>query len=472
MNNNVDISTTRVIETELIRIEISEDGLAAYATIKHFALPIPKIAQEFKNLLLKSNLTFGLIPENIRKLIKDGNPTQSLQIARGIPPVNGIKGAIKLLVNFSQRPEYDIEKQNFTSYEALKHPNLVFEGTPLLEITPPRPSRNGKSVTGDPILPAVAVPPEPIQLTLGENVAYSSENPNVIVATGDGLATFENNRVSVIACRVFKGDVSGVMGPIIETRPVIVLGDAKAGTSIESEQNIEIYGTIEDVMFVSQGDIIVHQGYVGRGKGYLKAAGNVLLAFALNQQIEAGGSVYFISELIGCNVKAGKQIISPTGGIIGGEVEALFGIRIFFAGSDEAVVTRLTVGRPAQLLEKKRELDQLIETHQKMMKENKQLLYDLVMKQLNNNLSDSELEHLIALQEAKKMLPEKINALEHQLTELNNMVSRLENASIQINGIIHEKVILTINDEKFVITDKTRRKEYRLHRGNITAFPL
>ena len=472
MNNNIDINSARVIETDLFCVEISEDGLAAYATIKHFYDPIPKIAQAFKTLLLNSNLTVGLIPDNIRKLIKDRDPTQRLQIARGVPPVSGLKGAIKLLANFSQRPEYHIEKQNFTSYEALKLPNLVFAGTPLLEITPPVPSRNGKSVTGKPIFPAVVVPPEPLQLTLGENVAYSNDKPNIVIATCDGLASFENNTVSVTACRVFKEDVSGVIGPIIENRPVVILGDAKAGTSIECQQNIEIYGTIEDVMLVSQGDIIVHKGYVGRGKGYLKAAGNVLLSFALNQHIVAGNSVYFISELIGCTVKAGNQIISPTGGIIGVVAKALFGIRIFFAGSEEAVVTRLTVGRPAQLLEKKRELDQLIEMHQKMMKENKQLLYDLVMKQLNNNLSDSELEHLIALQESKKMLPEKITALENQLTELNNMVSRLENAAIQINGTIHEKVLLTINDEKLVITDQTRRKEYRLHRGNITALPL
>ncbi len=460
------------IEHPFISLEISDDRMTAFGQILDFSLPMGQIAGELKKVLIAAGITRGLIMDNIKQLLRDRNPNQKLAIATGRKAVAGRAGEIKELVTFFARPDLDVEKFQVSHIKELKHPNLVLKGAPLLNVTPPRPARDGFTVTGE-RLPASGPKNSPdFKFELGEHVSRSPENPQIIIAEIDGLATYQNDRVSIKPILVIPGNVSLENSPVHYPGTVIVMGDVKAGTKIEAGQDIEVYGTVEDAVLQAERDILIYQGFVGHGKGKVSAQRHVILAFALYQKINAGHTLLFFKELIGCKVFARKNIIARTGGIIGGYNEALEKILLHFAGSEEAVKTQLVVGRRSTLMEKRRELDELIQHYQELLRANKQQIYDLVIKQLDDLITEEEEAHLSQLQMQKRILPSKIQEIEAQLTTLNSEVGHLENAAIEIRGILHEKVSLAIGDARLNIKEKTRRRLFRVSGNRIVAHSL
>ncbi|MCB0261883.1 MAG: FapA family protein [Calditrichia bacterium] len=466
------VKQTQKIETDLFLIEIAEDGMSAFARIKNFSEPLQKIASELKQLLSEHHITRGLISDNARKLLKDQNPNQRMVIAKGVQPVPGKAAEVREISKFISRAEIDPNRLKVSDLGELKHQNLVFKDKPLIRIIPPVPTQDGWTVTGTRIPAKIQVSMERPKIITGPNTAFSPDDPDLIIATVDGLATFVEQTVAVEAYTVVKGDMGPEIGSLDEKRPVLVLGDVKAGSTIESSGDVEIYGTVEDVSIKSGRDIIIHRGFVGRGKGTLKSQRHTILTFALYQTIEANDTVFFLTELIGCKVSAGQKVVGRTGGIIGGETKGLFGIQVHFAGSEEAVVTKLMVGRREQLVRRKREMDDLIVQYQESIKENKQKMYELVMKQIDNKITEIELEHLNSLQIEKKMIPEKIREIEEKLTDINELVKDLENADIEIRGIVNEKVSLSICDARLMVQEKARRKRYYLSGDKILAGSL
>ncbi len=457
----------------VITVTLSNDKMTAYARIRDFSLPLKELLSHLKAEMLAAGIRRGLVKENIEKLVRDRDPEQKLVIARGVPPREGKKGAIVPLTEFARRAEFDIDKLSIPDIEKLKHPNLVFAGTPLLRIAPGRKSQEGYTVTGEVLKPATDMQnPEP-EIELGANVAYSEKEPNVIVARCNGLAIFKDKTViEVKPYKVIKGDAGFKYRGLKHKGNLIILGDLKAGCDLEVSGDVEVYGTMEDARIDAGRDVIIYHGFVGRGKGKIKAGRNIILGFGLYQELEAGETVLFFRELMGCKVYAGKNIVSIAGGIIGGINEALHKISIQFAGSEEAVKTELIVGRPARIKQKKQAVENKIKSCQEEIEENKNLIYELVRKQLDDEISPEEARQLAELQERKKTLPNKIRQLEEELMRINEQFKNIKNSYIEIRGTVNERVLIIINDARLLIEHKTRRKLMRLSGNAISTSML
>ncbi|RMD50164.1 MAG: DUF342 domain-containing protein, partial [Ignavibacteria bacterium] len=220
--------------------------------------------------------------------------------------------------------------------------------------------------------------------------------------------------------------------------------------------------TVEDAQLEAERDIIIYHGFVGRGRGLVKAGRNVILSFALHQNLEAGDSILFYKEMMGTSCKAGGKILSVKGGIIGGRAEALEKISIKFAGSEEAVKTDLMVGNWKPLNLRKLEVEEEIKALQKKLEEGKKRLYELIRRQIDKKTTPEEDEELLRLQDEKKQLPEEIAELESELESLNNAIQKGKNAIIEISGTIYERVGIYISDANMMMTRKKVRKRFRL----------
>ena len=446
-----------------VQITVSEDKMTVYAQITDFSLPLREIAAHLKKELLENGIRRGLIKANVEKLLKDKDPNQKLLIAKGLFPREGKMGSIVPLANFSKRADFDIEKLSVPDIEVLKHPNLVFTNTPLVKVVAGRESQKGYTVTGETLEPNTRISDPTPKIELGQNVTFSKEDPNVVVATCDGLAILQDDAfVDVIPYRVIHGTAGYEYNGLTHEGSIIILGDVRAGVEIEATEDIEVYGTVEDARLKAGRDIIIYHGFVGRGKGKISAQRNAILGFALYQEIKAGNVLLFFRELMGCRVFAGKCILSIAGGIIGGVSEAQEKICIQFAGSEEAVKTDLIVGQPNRLKQHKQQLETEIETSQKEIEQSKEILYELVRKQLDDQLEPDEAELLEELQARKKMLPDKIRELETELTRVNEQIKKLVHAYVEIRGPIYERVSVTIGEGRLLIDEKNRSKKLRL----------
>lgn len=468
-STNMDVDTA----TPVITIKLSNDKMTAFARINDFSLPLKTLLSRLKEEMIAAGIRRGLVKENIEKLVRARDPEQKLVIARGVHPREGKKGAIVPLTEFARRTDFDIDKLSIPDIEQLKHPNLIFAGTPLLRIAPGRKSKEGFTVTGEILKPARDIQnPEP-EIELGENVAYSDEDPSVIVARCDGLAIFKDKSfIEVKPYKVIKGDAGFQYRGLKHEGNLIILGDLKAGCDLEVSGDVEVYGTMEDARIHAGRDVIIYHGFVGRGKGKIKAGRNIILGFGLYQEMSAGESILFFRELMGCKVYAGKNILSIAGGIIGGTSEAFHKISIQFAGSEEAVKTELIVGKSARIKQKKQAVESEIKSSQEEIEKNKDLIYELVRKQLDDEITPEETRQLAELQERKKILPDKIRELEEELVKINEQFKNIKNSYIEIRGAINERVLIVIDEARLLIEQKTRRKLMRLSGNAISASML
>ena len=442
---------------DFVRLEISRDHMEVYATISNFSLPPSKLAEILKRKLQQAGVCFGLEKENIKKLLLQQQANKRILVARGRPPQLGRPAQIQKLVDFTPRKPIVFDQKLEIRFGSFRHPNLVRKGTALIRLIPGQPSREGRTVLGEPI-PVKAVPQ--ITLEMGEEVIRDPNHPNVIVAATDGFAFFEEpNKVWVKPVRVLDR-MDPTVGNVRESGSVIVLGDVKANTRIEAGEDVEVYGVVEDARIHGHRDVIVHKGFIGHGKGLIMADRHVLLAFARYQNIQAGQNLYFEYELIGSNVTAGNMILSPRGRIISGRCEAQYRIQVDVVGSAEGVPTSLIVGQDDLLKRKLAKVQEEIDAYYDRIIELKQEIYDLVLRQIDGDLNEQEEKHLQFLQRQNDLIPERIQKMEAEKKHLEKALENIKKADVIVTGDIFEKVAIQIEKKTYEVKRKLRRRRF------------
>lgn len=467
MNASVPMSSEKP-STDPIHIQVSADEMYAYAQISDFSLPLPHLVKKFKQSLARHGIRKGILPENIKRLLWEKNPHLRLVIARGLPVEDTVAASYQKLVSFESRPPLVIENNLPIDLKKLRHGNLVFQGTPLLQIAVQK-KQTTITVTGKTVeLPADA---ESL-IKLGPNVKLEEGDALQVVATTDGLAIMKDHDwIDVIPCTVVKHSVPA-SSVIRSEHSIIVLGDVETGCSLQTPGDIEVYGTVKDSVLKAGNDLIIQQGFVGKNAGVIEAGRHTLLGFAHNKHIQTGQVLWFDNELINCNVFAAKKIISQKGRVVGGNIEALEQIDIKSAGSSEEIGTHLQVGRTDYLKEKKEQLNEMIQEYFRNLDEVKKNIYDLVIKKVDRTITLPELEMLEQFQLNKEIIPEKIKELEENLTRLNNEIERMQRATISIHQDIFPGVVISIGDYSRKIYRADKRLEFKLMDGRIFAYPI
>jgi uncharacterized protein (DUF342 family) len=104
---------------------------------------------------------------------------------------------------------------------------------------------------------------------------------------------------------------------------------------VKAAGNIEVNGTVEKAELDAEGDIIVHQGIIGKNSGMVKAGRSIWARFIENTNVEAGNMVVVSDGIINSNVDAFKRIIcrGKRAYIVGGRLRASEEINAKILGS-------------------------------------------------------------------------------------------------------------------------------------------
>jgi len=457
-------------QDDVIVLEISPDEMTARAAISDFSLPLPELARKLKALMTQAGVRAGIQVENIKTLLQTQRPHHREVIARGEPAREGKPARIKHLIDFSARQALHLDDSHNDDLTKWNHPNLVFEGTPLVEITPGVPGQPGKTVKGRPL------PPRPIAKTApkpGKNTHWHPGNSSLIIADCDGLAYITpENIVEVEPRQIIRGNAEHDLQQLFSDGSLIVMGDVKPGSRIKAKEDVEVFGTAEDAYLEAGRDVLLHRGFVGRGHGSLIAGRDAIIGFAFFKKISAGRNIWFQTELIGCEAQAGQQIISAEGRIVGGTNEALKKINIRTAGSDENVKTELIAGQQQLLQQKIARMEELIQNYYEELDMTKKNIYDLIVKKMNDHLTAEELTALDQHQASKDEIPQKIQEIEQQLTQMNQEIEEIKHAEIEVRGAIHPNVHATVGKLDRTIKDKTFMKKFVISKGKLVLSPL
>ncbi len=330
------------------KINVSKDRLKAYL---HLFPPGPDGAEVTKNnvmkLLEQQKVTYGIkhdvIEEAIATVKKTGECINGECIAEGIPPIPGEDARVEYQVNLSFTHKPKIGKDGRADYYSIHLFENVDEKQTLAKILPPTDGTPGTDVYGEQI---AATPGNTSQLALGKNVMTLPDDPTTLISEKTGHVYVRDENLFVEEVLKIETDVDFHTGNIDFVGDILIEGDIKSGFSVKAAGSVSVNGTIEDAIVEAGGSVIVHSGFIGKGKGRIKAGGDVVVKHVRNQTIMARNNIMIDGESLDANLFAGNEMFVEIkkSWIVGGVAVARNRVQAYAIGSSSHVPTEVAAG--------------------------------------------------------------------------------------------------------------------------------
>lgn len=266
-------------------------------------------------------------------------------VAEQVLVENGRDGAIEELTPIPSKPTPKILSNGNTDYKNLNWNAPIKANEVIANRVDPTEGSDGRTIFGDVIK---ALPGSPIQLPAGVGTLLSDDG-KVLKAVYDGYLYWRDGRICVGESMVIEGDVDYHTGNIKHAGELLIKGHVRSGFSVEAAGNIVVHGQVEGARVWSrEANVEIRGGVFGKGKAEIHAHQTLIIEFAQEAKLFAGGTLYFNKFLMNCNTFAMGAIESLTevGTVVGGEASTYQDIKIGYAGNSPAIHTVLSIQTP------------------------------------------------------------------------------------------------------------------------------
>jgi len=94
-------------------------------------------------------------------------------------------------------------------------------------------------------------------MPVGANTEISPDNPNVLISSIDGNVMLKGGLVMVDSVYIIPTSIDFKTGNVNYVGSLHIKGDVKSGFEVQSDNDIQIDGLVEDAKVVSGGNIII-----------------------------------------------------------------------------------------------------------------------------------------------------------------------------------------------------------------------
>lgn len=403
----------------IMSVEITDMEMKAFMSVRPPGIGGSDLTFENILAILKNNgVIFGIRDETIQRFEEKPDYNTHVLIAEGAKPVNG--NDAKIIYNFKTDHTNVVlkEKDGKVDFKDLNIVENVVAGQFLAKKIPHEEGQQGQTVTGK-MLPAKSG--KDIEIGIGKNVRLS-EDGKTAISEINGQVLIVNKKINVEPIYTVAGDVNLHTGNILFLGTVIVKGNVDDGFSVKASGNVEVMGNVGKCEIDAEGDVIVHQGILGKNGGKVRSGGNVLAKFIEHSHILSAGNVIASEGIIHSTVDSNKKIICQgrRASIVGGRLRAAEEINAKHFGSVAGSETILEVGYDPQ---SKEQLVRFEEKNEELMK---------IIEEVELNIKT--LQNLKKMQQ-KKFPKEKALYLEELMQKRSEHLTEVE----EINKEIHEK---------------------------------
>ncbi|MBM4065931.1 MAG: DUF342 domain-containing protein [Planctomycetes bacterium] len=448
-------------KTKFLSVKVSDDHMKVYLTVEPVAQEDSDInSDDVLKILQSKNVSFGIKKEVIKntldKVKQEKISMENVLIAEGDHAINGEDGRLEFLFNINKKIKPQEGAHGKVDFHELSLVENVEKEQPLVKLIDPTPGAPGKNVYGKIVNP---VHGKPCVLPMGENTKVSNKDTKLLVSCIDGIVKYVGGVVSVKSCYAVEKDVDFSTGNITSKGTVVVKGNVRSGFILNAAGDVEVWGTAEDSVIKSKGNVLIKGGFIGSGKGKIEAEGDVTISFARNQTIVAT-NVIILREAVDCTIYA-KNTVKVSGdkiSIEGGITTAGAVIEVESLGSKNEVHTDVEAG-----------IDYT--AHQSQMSTRKEISgLKAVLKAV-----DKELNTLHAIQKAKGELPAQYTTtFDRLLSRREELVKKLkdlasveilpvnEGAKVVVNKVVHPGVEITIGESTMTILEERKKATFYL----------
>jgi len=326
MNSNIDDQ-----KNGYVRIHLSEDGMLAEVDLfppgeGGSGLTSNSVIADLNAEGVIWGIEGKSLEKNILRSLTESRTLTGIVAARGEKPVKSVPSYWHLKKRLLSHPEVDLDSPNVDYRESSPY-FLVKQGEALAKKVPEHPGSAGKNIFGE-VLPAGVK--DIRQFKPGDNII---EKEGTLYAASYGRFEISERVMSVNETLEIAGNVDYSTGHIAFPGDVIIHGSVCDGFRVAAGKSIFVKQTMDVSQVLSHGDLVVEGGIKGRGEALVRVSGRVSAKFIENTSVEARGGIRV--EKSGIHSKfytLGMVDSGDTGGLVGGEVWALEGIRIGFIG--------------------------------------------------------------------------------------------------------------------------------------------
>lgn len=470
-NYNIDIIKKNTLKiTDKVEFKISDDLLDSidenydinisndklYAFIRFYP-PVGKgksvSKEQIVTSLNKMKIINGIDMKKIELLIDEKEYNMDYVIVNGQKAIEGKDAVIHYYFSEDTNQKPKINKDGSVDFHKLNIIQTVKENELIAELDEAIEGENGADIFGK-IIKCKKV--KKLKLSIGKNV-YLSEDKTKAYASLSGNVKLDNGTIIVDNQYEVAHDVDSSTGDIEFEGTVIIKGNVRTGFTVKAIGDIEIFGVVEGAQLISQGQIILHRGIQGMGKGVIECKSNIISKFIENSKVKAGG--YIHSEaILHSQVIAKKEIIvqGKKGVITGGEIRSGKGIITKILGSHMGTITTVEVGTDPELLEENNDLMQQIKDMKDELVKSDQVISLLKKKQQQETLDQMKIEMLKKATRNKIFLNEKISKMNNRLNDIQAEISSENEGNIKVQDIAYTGVRICISNVRYYIRDEIK----------------
>ena len=237
------------------------------------------------------------------------------------------------------------------------------------------------------------------------------------------------------------------------------------------QKNLEIRGNVGDATIVAGGNVLIKNGFLGRGKGSIVAGGDVMIQHVLNQSITSEKKVIIEREAVCAKISAGDAIVSPKARFVGCILRGGKEIEVLDLGNGEDSQAIVHVGRRAELLEKYNSLVIGLEQFNKQSTEIRDYVYKLVRMQLDAPLTEEQNNLFAKLKVLQAELPVTAKNLQKEKAEIEMALQLTGSARVIVRGTVYVNVLLDINGVKKLLQNALKEAMFTEKNGKIEEQP-
>ncbi|MCQ4087215.1 FapA family protein [Saccharibacillus sp. JS10] len=394
--------------------------------------------QELKQFLAEQHVTFGIIDEAIRSFVNSPQlyVTQDLEIARGIPAIDGQNGTIDFMFDKEDEARPMEKEDGKVDYKELIRLKNVGKGQLLARRYPAKPGTPGKDVSGAEI---ACKPGKEVRFKIGKNVV-TDENHTSLYATIEGMVSrTDNGKINVFNVYEVHGDVDYSTGNVDFVGTVVIRGSVLSGFRVKAAGDIRVQGGVEGAELEADGSIEIAGGVIGYHKGLIKAGMNMKSSFVQDGNVEAGEDIIVSQSIMHSEIRAGKNVVcnGAKGLIVGGSVQAGETVTAKTIGNNMATPTAIEVGVLPNLRNELADLHKTLrETADNMLKTT-QALNMLDQMASAGNLSGDKLALRAKLSVTKRKQEQERIHCKERIFEIEQILEDSDRAKVIVTDTIY-----------------------------------
>lgn len=457
--------TTETVESaSRVIVEVAPDHLSAHVRLVGVKDSGPPSIEEIVQALTEAKVAMddnvtSRVQELVQQVADGGDVPERFAVAEGRPAGDGQDGDF-VWADALQQVGRDWQADEPVNYYKMSTIITVGENEALGTLVPATPGAEGVDVHGQRIKPKR----QPAEITLGDNVTRSPDDPNVVLSKVPGRVVFKDGKLAIVESLQISTDVDFETGSVEAAVDVQVGGTIREQFEVKTRRSVVVGGAVEGGVVDARKDVTVRGGILGRRVGRVVAGGEITARFCENANLAAQGNISVCKAVVGSRIHTDGMFLAAHAAVIGGRVYARQGADVGALGSEAGVPTRIMVGVHPDVFARNRAIHQEIDTKKAAVEKIRQTIQPLEAQM--KRLTPQQRERVTELLFAATELEQEIENLKHSRDKALESGQAEHPAAVLVAKSIHERVTISV-DRRQTTFDRTVKGPVRIEARKI-----